>query len=92
MFSGGSEPVSFRMKKHLINDVIDWFGTDISFTDESEDEVTAKVVVNRKAMRLWAIQYAPYVTVLTPNDLAGDIEQALRQALEQYDTRGGKKA
>lgn len=91
MFSGESEPVSFRMKKHLINDVIDWFGTDISFTDESEDEVTAKVVVNRKAMRLWAIQYAPYVTVLMPNDLAEDIEQALRQALEQYQNSTERK-
>ncbi len=89
MFSGESEPVAFRMKKHILNDVIDWFGTDISFMDESEDEVTAKVVVNRKAMRLWAIQYGPYVKVLTPNNLAEDIEQTLCQALKQYGAQRG---
>ena len=85
MFSGESEAVSFRMKKHLINDVIDWFGTDVSFIDEGEDDVTVKVVVNLKAMRLWAIQYAPYVQVLKPQSLADDIKQALQQALEQYE-------
>ncbi len=84
MFSGKSEAVSFRMKKHLINDVIDWFGTDISFADESEDAMIARVTVNRKAMRLWAIQYAPYVRVLTPQSLADEIQGALRDALEQY--------
>lgn len=61
------------------------------YTIEVLDEATAKVVVDRKAMRLWAIRYAPYVTVLMPNDLAEDIEQALRQALEQYQNSTERK-
>ena len=41
MFSGESIPVTFRMKKIIMNDVIDWFGSDITFSDETEDEVGA---------------------------------------------------
>ncbi len=84
MFSGESRPVRFRMKKSILNDVIDWFGTDIRFSDESSDEVTASVSVNLKAMRLWAIQYGPYVKVLSPESLAYDVKKNLMQALEQY--------
>ncbi len=85
MFSGGSEPVTFRMKKHILNDVIDWFGTDLRFYDEGEDEVTARVEVNRRAMKLWAIQYGPYVTVTSPKKLAEEIKSSLITALEQYE-------
>lgn len=87
MFSGKSEPVSFRMKKHILNDVIDWFGTDVVFSDESDDEVTARVDVNLKAMRLWAIQYGPYVTVLTPKSLANEVIQSFQIAMHQYEER-----
>ena len=85
MFSGQSETVAFRMKKHILNDVIDWFGTDIRFSNESEDEVTARVEVNLKAMRLWAIQYGPYVKVLSPQLLVDEVKQGLVSALKQYD-------
>ena len=84
MFSGGSEPVTFRMKKHILNDVIDWFGTDTSFSDESDDEVTARVEVNLRAMKLWAIQYGPYVRVLSPQSLANEVMQGLEEALKHY--------
>lgn len=85
MFPGESAPVTFRMKKHILNDVIDWFGTDVTFSDESDDEVTARVEVNLKAMKLWAIQYGPYVTVQSPQALANDVKLNLQVALDQYD-------
>ena len=58
MFSGDSTHVAFRLKKYLLNQIIDWFGSEIEFFDETEDEVTAKVYVNYTAMRKWALQYA----------------------------------
>ena len=84
MFSGGSEVVTFRMKQNILNDVMDRFGTDVAFSDEGDDDVTARVTVNRTAMCLWAIQYAPYVTVLSPKTLAEEVKQALEKALERY--------
>ena len=84
MFSGKSEQVKFRMKKYLINDVIDWFGTDVKFTDESKDEVTAQVKVNLAAMRRWALQYALHVTILSPESLAEEVRTDVLTAAEKY--------
>ena len=84
MFSGESVPVTFRMKKDIVKDVIDWFGMDVAFSDETEDEVTARVTVNWHTMRHWALQYCRHVTVLSPPDLAEHVQQDLADALERY--------
>ena len=85
MFSGESIPVTFRMKKVILNDVIDWFGTEITFFNETEDEVTARVTVNWSAMRYWARQYCGTVKLLSPPDLVETVKSDLRWALEQYE-------
>ena len=87
MFSGESVPVTFRMKKTVLSDVIDWFGSEITFSDETEDEVTARVTVNWHAMRHWALQYCRHIRVLTPKDLAEQVEEDLAGALENYGTK-----
>ena len=84
MFSGESIPVTFRMKKYILNDVIDWFGTDIVFSDETEEEVTARVTVNRSAMRSWALQYARHMVILEPKDLARQVSKDLQKAMFNY--------
>ncbi len=84
MFSGESIPVTFRMKKTILNDVIDWFGTDVAFFDETEEAVTARVMVNWDAMRHWALQYCRHVKVLNPADLAKQIKEDLQGAAKEY--------
>ena len=85
MFSGESVPVTFRMNKDILNDVIDWFGSDIIFSDETADEVTARVTVNKRAMRYWARQYCGTVKLLSPSDLVETVKSDLQWALEQYE-------
>ena len=84
MFSGKNAPVKFRMNKGLINDVVDWFGNDIRFTDETDTTVIAHVFVNLRAMRLWAIQYAVNVEILASQELVENVRQDLRMAAEKY--------
>ena len=85
MFSGESVVVTFRMDKQILNDVIDWFGTNISFSDETEDAVTARVVVNWHAMVHWAHQYCRHITILTPTDMAQQLKSDLQEALARYE-------
>lgn len=85
MFSGESVPVTFRMKKNIVKDVIDWFGMDVIFTDETDNAVTARVTVNWHAMRHWALQYCRHVRILSPSDLAKQVQQDLAEALERYE-------
>ncbi len=83
-YPGESVPVTFRVKKFVLDDVMDWFGSDVSFSEESGDEVTAHVTVNYYAMRSWALQYARHIRILTPTALAYQIKEDLRAALEKY--------
>lgn len=85
MFSGESATVTFRMKKYLINDAVDWFGKEIEFFDESEEEVNAKVYVNLAAMRRWAMQYAVHMRVLSPQSLVNEVTSDIKAAMGNYD-------
>ena len=84
MFAGESIPVTFRAKKYLVGDIIDWFGKDVTFFDETDEEVSVRVTVNENAMRLWALQYALHVKVLTPQKLRDNIKEDLKKAVENY--------
>lgn len=84
MFAGESVPVTFRMSKVILNDVIDWFGSDIAFSEETEEEVTARVTVNWSAMRYWAQQFSRFVKVLSPTDLAETLKEDFFIASEKY--------
>lgn len=84
MFSGKSEVVTLRTDKRMVSELIDWFGSGISFTEEDGDTVCARVTVNAQAMRYWALQYAPYVTVLSPLTLVDEIKADMRKALLNY--------
>jgi len=84
MFSGKSERVSFRAQRHLVSEIIDWFGMTVIFSDADEEEVTVSVMVNEKAMRYWAMQYALYVTVLSPQNLVDRIKEDIHIIQEKY--------
>ncbi|HHT65018.1 MAG: helix-turn-helix transcriptional regulator [Caldicoprobacterales bacterium] len=84
MFTGKSDLVLFRAKKYLLNDIIDWFGSDITFFDETDEEITAKVTVNLMAMRRWALQYALHTRILSPQSLAEEVKKDIEAAHKNY--------
>ena len=84
MFSGESARVSMRIEKFLVGDVIDWFGKDVIFHNETETSVDVSVAANLKAMRYWAMQYANHVEVLRPEKLREEIKKDLLAAGEKY--------
>ncbi len=87
MFAGKSERVTFSLNKNMVGDVLDWFGKDIEFCDETEDTVTATVIVNLEAMRKWALQYAVHITIHSPKKLVEDVREDLNVALNRYSQR-----
>ena len=84
MFSGEVGTVSFRAAKTVMGDVVDWFGNGFEVSDESETEVTVRLRVNYEAMKYWAMQYARFVTVLSPAPLVKGIKEELLKAYERY--------
>ena len=84
MFTGESRSVTFRAKRYLVGDIIDWFGKDVQFSEETEEEITVRVTVNLEAMRRWALQYALHVKILSPQGLVDAVRADVLKAAEQY--------
>ena len=76
--------VTFRAKKYLLNDIIDWFEGGVTFFDETEEEVSVRVRVNYAAMRRWALQYALHAKLLSPESLVKQVGEDLRAAMANY--------
>lgn len=85
MFSGESIRVKFRAKKYILSEIFDWFGKDIQFLDETEDEVVCSVYVNEQSMRKWAMQYALHGKVLSPQTLVESVRNDLKAAMMNYE-------
>lgn len=84
MFSGESIGVTFRAKRYLVNDVIDWFGKDVQLKDITQDEMSVSVQVNEEAMKLWAMQYALHIEILSPQSMRVEIKHNLENSLKKY--------
>ena len=84
MFSGDSARVTLQTTPDMAGELIDWFGAGVTFSNETPTSVLAHVTANLHAMRFWALQYAPYVTILSPKSLADTVKADLRTALQRY--------
>ena len=84
MYSGGNCRAVFRICRAMIGDVIELFGTEVTFSDEDDAGVTVTAFTNEMAMEQFALNFAPDVTVLEPQRLREKVKNALEKALEKY--------
>ena len=84
MYSGGNCRAVFRICRAMIGDVIELFGTEVTFSDEDDAGVTVTAFTNEMAMEQFAMNFAPDVTVLEPKKLRENVKNQLVQALEKY--------
>ena len=84
MYSVGNCRAVFRVCRAMIGDVIDLFGKDVVFSDETEESVTVSVYTNEMSAAHFAQSFAPDVTVLEPKNLRENVKKQLVQALEKY--------
>lgn len=84
MFAGESQRVIMRTTPDMAGELIDWFGSGVNFSDETENSVIAHVTANLQAMRFWALQHAPFVTVLAPQSLVDTVRGDLFNSLNLY--------
>lgn len=85
MFAGESVSVDFIAKRYIVNDVIDWFGKDITFSNPTDDEVTVTVKVNPTAMKMWALKYSRYIKIVSPQSLVDEIKEDIDLAKKNYE-------
>lgn len=88
MYSSGNCRASLRIVKPMISDIIDMFGKDVTFSDETEDGVTVSVNANEMSIEHFAQSFAPDVVILEPKDLAEKVKERLVKAAGKYDETG----
>lgn len=84
MFPGESVDVVMLAEKHLMTELVDWFGTDFRIMEETEDMLKIRLRVNPGAMKYWALQYGPYVEVLQPVALRDKIKECIDKMQSKY--------
>ncbi len=86
MYASDNVQVKLRVRRALISDVIDLFGSDVRFSDEDDSGVTVTTFTNALAAGRFARSFAPDVVVLEPESLRSQVMETLEQTLEAYRT------
>ena len=63
---------------------MDWFGRDVRFTNENDDELDVLVSVNEDAMLSRSLQYGEHIEVLEPAALRKKVGAAAKAMSEKY--------
>ena len=84
MYSSENSQVRFRIVKAMVSDIIDMFGMDVRFSDETEDHVTVTAQVNEMAMKQFAKSFAPDVMVLEPKKLREEIKEDIIRSAQAF--------
>lgn len=85
MFSDKPEQIAFSADESMIDQIVDWFGTEARFSDPSEDgTVIANVKSSPMAIECWAKQYLDSIEIISPPELRKRIHESLINGTEKY--------
>lgn len=86
MYTDTPERIEFIADEYIVDQIFDWFGTDIRMSKLSDDDKKVKVelVASPNAMEHWALQYLNYVEVTKPESLRERIRESLERAIKKY--------
>lgn len=84
MFGGSSEIFKIRTTKDMMSELTDWFGTDFQILSQDGEEIVIRVLCNSDSMRYWALQYGPYVEILSPQWIRDKLLEDSKNMLKKY--------
>ena len=86
MYTDTPERIEFIADEFIVDQIVDWFGTDIriSAISNAEGKVKVNLLASPTAMEHWALQYLNHVEVTAPQHLRDKIKESLTQAIKKY--------
>ena len=86
MYTDTPERIEFIADEYIVDQIFDWFGTDIRMSKLLDDDKKVKVelVASPNAMEHWALQYLNYVEVTKPESLRKRIKTSIEKARGVY--------
>ncbi len=83
MFTDKIELVEFITDFRTIDQIIDWFGTDVKI-EKAGGMYKVSVRVSLQAMEYWAMQYLNVVEIVSPLSLREKLKENLKNAMQKY--------
>lgn len=71
------------MKKKFINNIIEWFGDDISI-QSTNNHYLVSMNVNESALIYWAFQYGEHVKIISPKGTIKKFKEILKKIYNKY--------
>ena len=91
MYSGNTSRIKMKVVKPMISDIIDMFGTNVTFMSHDETYVTISVRADEMAVCQFAKNFAPDVIVLSPKSVRKRVIDMLQQGVNGYnEDKSGK--
>ena len=84
LYTDKIERIEFVAQKVIIDQIVDWFGTDITITELDDKQIQVSLKASPNAMEHWAMQYINYVEIIKPIKLRGKIKENIKTAGERY--------
>ena len=84
MFFDEPQVIEFLADGWAIDQIIDWFGTDIRIEEKADGQFLVSLKASINAMEYWAMQYLNAVEILSPIDLRERIKNNVQKANEKY--------
>ena len=84
MYTDKPERVEMIADTCIIDQIIDWFGKDISITKIDDTHIVVSLITSLNAMEHWAMQYAKHIEIKKPESLRDRVIKGLENALEKY--------
>ncbi|MGN0690585.1 MAG: helix-turn-helix transcriptional regulator [Oscillospiraceae bacterium] len=83
MFSDKIEPITFYAEENIIDQIIEWFGSNAKILKQ-DNKLRVIVKASPNAMEYWAMQYLNYIEIITPVSLRERIRENLIKGSEKY--------
>lgn len=84
MYTDKLEHIEFTAHRGIIDQIVDWFGNEVHFTEIDKDYVSVSIKASPNAMEHWAMQYINYVEVIKPLSLRNRIKDNIERANNKY--------
>ena len=84
MYTDKPVRIKFIADAKIIDQIVDWFGTEITISEHGEGKVMVTIKSSPNAVEYWALQYVNYVEVISPESLRNKIKDDLENAVKKY--------
>ena len=86
MYSDEPELIKFTADTSVVDQIVDWFGTDINIILDKNNgnRITVYLKASPNAMKYWSLQYLDHVEILSPASLRDSIKKSLESGAEKY--------